>query len=558
VRWLTAPATVLVAVLGVMVVALGRAHPDDVVGGGAPIALALELSAGLAGWTAGVCMWLRWDARWAGVSLASAGLSVFLTAVAAPAVGWSVVFTLGLLGTGLVPVLAGAAALAYTDGPRPMIAVGTGVVVLLHGLVPTLLFDPHRSGCFACPPNLLAISSDPGRHDVVATWGLVAVLVVGAGFAAATLFHWSQAAGVVRRATGPVALPGAAVAALGSLGGWHALTDPGSGFDHTLRVLWLAECTGVTIMGLGVAVRLALAHRLRTRVADLVLDVLPDAERLRSELARTLGDPSLSISFPRDGIGVEGDDGGRAQLRVMRGSRVVAQVTHDATLNAVPDRLTSAVQAAGLALEHAGEQARLHAELDDLSELRTRIVSVGDAERRRLERNLHDGAQQRLIALAVALQSASDLPLRGDLARADAEVRTALAELRAIAHGIHPVTLTDAGLAAALRGLTEDVAVPVRIDSLPDRRGDPTVETATYRVIADIIRCAEVTDPDAVVHMRVDLGPVDLCAVVRVAGADPGPYSVAVATAAERLQALGGELRVSEGLLAEMRTPCAS
>jgi signal transduction histidine kinase len=432
-----------------------------------------------------------------------------------------------------------------------------GAVLVLHSLVPTLLFDPRRNGCFACPRNLLGVVSEPSLHEAVVRWGLRALLTVGAVLAALALYRWSGASHGVRVATALVVLPGTVAAMLGSLGAARALADPGTGFDPSQRAIWLAQCACVLVMGAGVAVRVALAQRLRDRVAGLVVDVLLDADRLRDGLAETLDDPQLSLAFPRDGRPVP-DHPGRESVYVTRGDRVVAQVFHGPALEGLPDRVASAVQAAGLALEHAGEQARLRAELDELSELRTRIVATGDAERRRLERNLHDGAQQRLIRLAIALQSTRDPAPGTGLTTAAEEVRAALEELRAIAHGIHPVTLTDAGLSHALRALVEDASVPVRIESLPGRRFDEAAEATAYRVIADAVGCAELADPDAVVRVRVAHDRKELRAEVEVAGGDSTVYAAALAAASDRARAIGGAVHVRDGVLIELRTPCDS
>src|SRR5262249_34103192 len=155
---------------------------------------------------------------------------------------------------------------------------------------------------------------------------------------------------------------------------------------------------------------------------------------------------------------------------------LVALLHHDAALPA--ERLAAAARASGSALENASLRARLRAELAELRASRARIVEVADDERRRIERDLHDGAQQRLIALSVALAQLA--PQNGALSRARAELRTALEDLRALAHGIYPAALTEAGIAAAVGELGERSRVPVRLLNASRQRWPPPVEAAIY------------------------------------------------------------------------------
>ena len=138
---------------------------------------------------------------------------------------------------------------------------------------------------------------------------------------------------------------------------------------------------------------------------------------------------------------------GTVTTDVARGGMLVAQLRHRELGAHASRRLADAVRAAGLALEHTSSRARLRAQLGDLTASRARIVEIADGERKRLERNLHDGAQQRLIALSVALA----VPGEPAAAEARGQVLAALDELREIAHGIHPVSLSDSGIVGSVR-----------------------------------------------------------------------------------------------------------
>jgi signal transduction histidine kinase len=156
-----------------------------------------------------------------------------------------------------------------------------------------------------------------------------------------------------------------------------------------------------------------------------------------------------------------------------------------------PELVEEVASAARLALENERLQAEVRAQLEDLRASRARIIEAGDAERRRLERDLHDGAQQRLVGLTLALRLLraqlgpdQDQQLTARLDEAEAELRRAVTELRGLAHGIHPAVLSDEGLAAALEALAEGTLAPLRIAAVPQERFPPAVETAAYMVVA--------------------------------------------------------------------------
>ena len=255
------------------------------------------------------------------------------------------------------------------------------------------------------------------------------------------------------------------------------------------------------------------ARLLSHRIAGIVIDAMPSPEALRSTLAASVGDTTLSVAFPRgDGSAIDSDGRlvelqtpGAEVTEVMRGGEVVAYLRHAAELGGTSERLAEAARGAGLALEHASSRARLRAQLAELQTSRARIVEIGDGERRRLERNLHDGAQQRLIALSVALQPTTE---GGTVnGRAREEILTALDELRSLAHGIHPASLTDAGLDAAVRELAESSRVPLQIESVPRERFSAAVESAVYRVVLDAVRCAERAGDGRSVSVSIERTP---------------------------------------------------
>jgi PAS domain S-box-containing protein len=196
--------------------------------------------------------------------------------------------------------------------------------------------------------------------------------------------------------------------------------------------------------------------------------------------------------------------------------------------------------------------AELHARLEELAASRARIVTAGDVERRRLERNLHDGAQQRLVTLSLSLRVAlakldsNPAAARDALAAAGDELAVALDELRELARGLHPAVLTERGLRAAVEGLADRVPVPVDHADISDERLPEPVEAAAYYLIAEALtNVTKYADASAV---RIRLAVNDGSVVVEVSddgvgGADPAAGS-GLRGLADRVEALGGSLEV--------------
>jgi signal transduction histidine kinase len=189
---------------------------------------------------------------------------------------------------------------------------------------------------------------------------------------------------------------------------------------------------------------------------------------------------------------------------------------------------------------------------EKLAASRRHVVEVADAERRRLERNLHDGAQQRFVSVALQLHMAAarlendPRAAREVLAAAKGDLDQGLAELRELARGIHPAVLTERGLGPALDALLAHAVVPVEIEELPEERLPPAVEAAAYYVIAEAI--TNVGKYSGASHATVSVGRSDGTATVVVSddgvgGADPAVGSGLRGLAA-RVEALNGRLDV--------------
>jgi two-component sensor histidine kinase len=207
--------------------------------------------------------------------------------------------------------------------------------------------------------------------------------------------------------------------------------------------------------------------------------------------------------------------------------------------------------AAAVTLEVERLDAELRAKVEELRASRARLVESADAARRRIERDLHDGAQQRLVALALKLRlvqerADGDDQLTRDLKAARDELDAALDELRELARGIHPTVLSDRGLRAALEALARRAPIPVDLEGVPDERLPESVESTAYFVVAEAL--TNVAKYAGASHVRVRVGRRDSTVTVEVSddgrgGADPNRGS-GLRGLRERLSALEGRLEV--------------
>jgi signal transduction histidine kinase len=230
----------------------------------------------------------------------------------------------------------------------------------------------------------------------------------------------------------------------------------------------------------------------------------------------------------------------------------VAAIVHDEALAGDP-LLEPVTAAAALALENERLQAELRARLEDLRASRARLVQAGDEARQRLERNLHDGAQQRLVALSLTLRLAESKFQRDPdaaqqlIAAAAAEAASANDELRELARGLHPSILSDRGLRAALDALAARSPCPVELDAVPDQRLPRPVETAAYYVVAEALTNVAKYANATAAHVRVSHD--DGVAVIEIADDGIGGADVSTGSGLrglrDRVEALDGRLTVT-------------
>jgi signal transduction histidine kinase len=267
-----------------------------------------------------------------------------------------------------------------------------------------------------------------------------------------------------------------------------------------------------------------------------------------------------------DALGHPVKVGGPGWTEVEVQGRRIAAIAHDPALSDEPQLVRAAGAAAALALENQRLSAELRARIEDLSASRARLVEATDAERRRIERDLHDGAQSRLVALALKLRLAKMKVEPGSEAAAlldesSAELQASLDELRELARGIHPAILTDHGLRAAVRALADRAPVPVEV-SVAELELPPTVETAVYFVVAEaltnVAKYAGASSAEVTVS-RAGRGVVVEVADDGVGGADVVAGS-GLRGLADRVGALDGRIAVESpvgaGTTLRAEIPC--
>jgi signal transduction histidine kinase len=418
------------------------------------------------------------------------------------------------------------------------------------------------SAAIGLPANPLLIAHDPDLFSTLARTRLLIVAALIVVLCVVLAVRWWAATPTQRRALAPVYLSGGFVLVLYAVWAVIGAVEPGAGALENLeraRVIALAAVPFAFLAGLA-----------RSRVAgaaalsELVARLGAGPRVLRDAVADALGDPTLELAYwlpereewvDAAGVSVALPNGNpaRACTPVERDGRPVAMLIHDAAVADERELVSAVGGAAALALENERLDAELRANVKELRASRARIVESADAARRRIERDLHDGAQQQLVAVSLTLGMARSRVERDPHAAAElldgaaADLEAAIRDLRELARGIHPAVLSDRGLGPALEALASRIPLPVEIVAIPDERLPAPIEAAAYFVVAEAItnvaRYADAT------HAEVQVSRADGRVVVRVAddgvgGADPTAGS-GLRGLADRVAALDGRLEVS-------------
>lgn len=318
------------------------------------------------------------------------------------------------------------------------------------------------------------------------------------------------------------------------------------------------------------------AQLARTAIGDLVLELRAGPSNLPASLSRALRDPSLRLAYwlpqfeswaDKDGRPVDLPSDSRRVTPIEPGSQHSAVLIHDPALQDEPELLAAVSAAAAIAMQTGRLEAELRASVEELRGSRERVIEAGQEERKRLERDLHDGAQQRLVALSLSLgvlqaKLGADVDTTAQLVQARHEIAVSLAELRTVARGLHPAVLSAHGLPVALESLIACAPVPVRLFVAVEGRVAEAVEVATYYVVSESLtnigrhaRATSATVDVSRVGDRVVVEVVD----DGVGGAD-AERGTGLRGLADRVEALGGRLQVwtpeGSGTRVRAQLPC--
>jgi signal transduction histidine kinase len=535
------------------------------------------------GWSfigVGLFAWGRRPDNRVGMLMAAAGFVWLLNSTALSDL--PLVYTLGsVLGTAFFAV-AVHLLLAFPSGRLPSRTerwiVGAAYVLTTICVVPLWLFaGPESLDCSDCPENVLLIDDNEALVNVLGSSINLAGAVLIGTMMVLLVRRWRQAPRAQRQFLVPVYAAGIALAILLIV---TVVFQAIAGHDDELP--WIAAMVPLALVPwlfLGTLVRARVIQS--GAVGELIgrLSETPHRGELRDALARALGDPSLEVAYwlpeGRRFVDAHGHPvkhpepgSGRAVTKVRREGNYVAALVHDPVLDEQREHVDAVCSAASLALENERLDAELRAKVEELRASRERMLSVGLEERRRLERDLHDGAQQRLVSTALSLRLARER-LREEpdsaeqlLSSAGNELEAALEELRELARGIHPAVLSDRGLAAALEALAHRAPLPVELESLPRARFPEAIELAAYFVVSEAL--TNVAKYAYASHARVSVEQENGRVVVAVeddgvGGADPG-RGTGLSGLADRLGILEGRLEVDSevgrGTTVTARIPC--
>ncbi len=507
--------------------------------------------------------------------------------------GWlsSAVVTVGYALVSFQIPLAAHVMLAFPSGRlfershRRLIAVGYGYAAIESiGLLLTL---PRQAGACdgTCAENLANLVADPGIHATVTSISATGWLPLTGWFVFLVVRRYCRAGRRQRHVLAPpFAATAAIVVAFLCLAGYGAIRgvnvfgagpSPAEGGFlalHTAVHIATLVVPGCFLLGL---LRERLAY---SGVSDMLRDLDNQADLVQpdvtSALARVLGDPTLQVAFPVGErlVDVHGrpvappGDRTRSTTPVGEASQPLAVLIHDPTLDDEPELLVAAGSAARLALDNARLHAEVIAQLVEVRASRSRIIAAADEARRRLERDLHDGAQQRLLAIGLALQllrtqltdnhAAAEL-----LTEAENELTGALRELRELAAGIHPAVLTDQGLRPALLMLASRCPVPLTVlGDDPGRLPEPVESTAYFcasEAVANTVKHACATTINIMMHRAAGILSLTV-SDDGVGGADP--TGGGLRGLADRVAALNGQFTIDSprkcGTRLSIELPC--
>ena len=556
------------------IAASGAANHPGLVALGRALIVGVPLAVGLYTWS-------RAGERF-GLLIMALGGGWFLTTLAES--GNELLYTLGRAAGWLEAVLLVYVILAFPSGRlsgrADRLLVGAVGLVVLTTFLPRLALEqhfeipsPYTSCTGDCPGNaFFLLDQEPAFVDaVMRPLGALVVFAVMAAVLVRLQGRIRNATPLGRRMFTPVLVIGVVYVGLVGVGVIARVIDPNAWPPEVLAWLIALAAPAIALAFLAGLLRWRLfAGSALERLAEC-LNTVPDASSLRLAFADAFGDPTIQIAYPagdsdQGWISSSGDPmtlpepgGGRKVSEVCDHGAVVAAVIYDGALDASPRLVEAGVSMAGMVLDNQRLTAETQAALRQVQRSRARMAASADRERRRIERDLHDGAQQRLVALRIELELAEDLvrddPERGveRLRELQHELDEALEELRSLAHGVYPPLLADRGLTEALRAAAQRFRNGAELRAHDVGRYPPEVESAVYFCVLEALQNVLKHAADARnVVVRLDGAPPELRFSVRDDGAGAGDGIVrkgaGITNMHDRLGSVGGNVSVTSTL----------
>jgi signal transduction histidine kinase len=565
----------LAVAAGALAVAAGPGRSATYAGSSAA-GTALTVCAGLGLIAAGLVIRLaRWPGRTADLAL-GAGVCWFAPVWVAWQDGPPLIPSIAMVAAGFTFPLLVHLILSHPTGragsrPARLLAAVVYGEALLAAAALALFRDPYFDpGCLAnCTVNSFLVRPLPSLARAVEVADRWFTATAAATLIVVCAARLARASAPARQRLLPVHVPAAvfaaAVVARAAVLQKTTVEDP---FNPALFTIFAIGSTAVTLLAAGLISGVGRARAERRAVTRIAasLDQAPAPGSLQSALAAALHDPGLQIAYWLPGAQSFVDASGRAVpepsatpgravTRLTRTGRTVAVISHSGAVPGIESQIGPAIR---LGLENERLQAELLSQLEELRASRARIVAAADAERRGLERDLHDGAQQRLLALSydirlarAAAQADQDTPAGMALAEAAGETLGVLGELRDLAHGIYPAVLAEAGIGPALATLADTAPLPVQVLRAVHDRYPAQVEAAAYFTVAEALDDAARRGAG---HAAVSVSPEGGRLVVTVEDNGPGDAAPMVAVA-DRVGALGGSLATGRAVC-RAEIPC--
>lgn len=515
---------------------------------------------------AGLWAWLRKRNRTLGFLVALTGVAIACTALSTSQNQPAFLIGVGLLYLPLA--LVGHLLMVFPSGQfearyqRSLVAIGYFDALLLA--VPFVLLFDFQALCPNCEPSPLGPTASPAAFELLALLRLFLAAVMTTGLAIALTQRWIAATPSTRHQMAPVIGAGGVVLAAFALA-FFGFAANGPSSERELATVAIMLLAGL------IPFSLCIALRQRGFDRDLALEDLSsklaaqraDQVDLRALLAELLGDPSVEIVYwlqskneyvTEQGLPYEEDlvSASSTVHPIGDSNERIGAVVYSSIAADRSELLGAAEYDIGVAMRDSRIEADLRANIAEISSSRLRLLATADEKQRRIERDLHDGAQQGIVSIALDLALTANDPViderpRAAMLRSAALLTNLTEELRELARGIHPAILTDGGLDGAIKSLADRCPIPTKIRGSCDGSLPRSVESAAYFVVAEALTNVARSSGAEFVDISVLRTDSKITLTVRDdgrGGADPSK-GTGLRGLADRVAAVGGELAIT-------------